>query len=69
MKLIEKLKQKNTRNCIDRFLVMIPVGIKILEGLTIIPEMPKFADYALLTSVTIGFVDMIYKSKPKHYLN
>jgi hypothetical protein len=48
---------------------MIPVGIKILEGLTIIPEMPKFVDYASIISVSTGFVDMIYRSKSKSYLN
>lgn len=69
MEFREKFRQKNTRNCIDRLLVMIPVGIKILEGLKIIPEMPRAVDYALIIPVSIGFVDMIYRSKSKNYLN
>jgi hypothetical protein len=61
MKLTEKLKQNNIRNCIDVLLIILPTGIMTLEGLNIIPEMPKIADYALVISAFAGVVDIIYR--------
>jgi len=56
MKLIEKLKQNNIRNCIDILLITIPISAGFL-----ISEMPKSVDYALTVPVLIGAADIFYR--------
>lgn len=60
MSIREKLGQKGIRNCIDALLIMIPSGTIVLEGLNVLPEMPK-VNYALLIPASLELVDVIYR--------
>lgn len=66
MSIKERLRQNNVRNCIDAILVMIPTAIIALEGMNILPEMPK-VNYGLLIPVSAGFIDIIYRFGYKNY--
>jgi len=64
MSIIEKLRQNNVRNCIDALLVMIPTATIALEGMNIIPEIPK-VNYALVAFA--GVIDILYRFGYKNY--
>ena len=67
MSIRERLRQNNTRNCIDTLLAMIPAATIALEGMNILPEMPKFVNYALVVSAFAGVIDIIYRFGYKNY--